>query len=182
MDKLNEESINWLKFYGGIIEEGIPPSTYYKLVRKSDDKIVAQGSKAKMRKLQKEKGDDDYYIGQSPTKKVGDTYRTKVEESSVSWHRSPRTKQEKKHGAAEEEDTPKVRAKRNPKNLPSTYDDISKSREKSWKKHRKSQYKEEFSLLGELEDLNLLKDLVESVGKPPYNFDHRAEYDYGDHD
>lgn len=59
------------------------------------------------------------------------------------FHRSPKSKQEKARAATSEVDDiePKVRAKRNHKNLPDSWDDIPPGRTRSWKKHRKTQYK-----------------------------------------
>lgn len=60
-----------------------------------------------------------------------------------SYHRSPKSKQEKSKAAGSEVDEmePKARAKRNANNLPDSWDDKNPGRQRSWKKHRKTQYK-----------------------------------------
>jgi len=60
--------------------------------------------------------------------------------------RSPQTTQEKKQFyAARDENTglkPRIRGRRKPMALPSSWDDLHKNNERrSWKKYRKTQYK-----------------------------------------
>ena len=62
------------------VNEAIPKSTMYKLVRKSDNVIVDQGSKARMHKLRKA-GDGEFYVGVSGKKNVGDKFKESVEEA-----------------------------------------------------------------------------------------------------
>lgn len=69
-------------------------------------------------------------------------YSGTLEEGRIQGYVHPKTKQEKKHGASKDEDEPKVRSKRSPKNLPSTYDDKPIGTQRSWKKHRRNQYKD----------------------------------------
>jgi len=72
----------------------------------------------------------------------GNTSIVNLNEGS-SYHRSPKSEQEKAVAAVadKDEEEPKVRAKRNAKNLPDSWDDIPPGRTRSWKKHRKTQYK-----------------------------------------
>ena len=57
-------------------------------------------------------------------------------------HRHPKTQQERKNSVSVDGDEPKVRAKRNKRNLPTNWDDMSPERQRSWKKYRKTQFKE----------------------------------------
>lgn len=86
-----------------------------------------------------------------------DRYNCILSEGS-SYHRSPKSKQEKARAAGSEveEEEPTVRAKRNAKNLPDSFDDKNPGRQRSWKKHRKTQYKvkEQFSFLDFLMEMD----------------------------
>jgi len=62
-------------------------------------------------------------------------------EYTITGYRSPKTAQEKRNSSDSDELTPNIRAKRNKKNLPSTYDDKPTHTERNWKKYRKDQYK-----------------------------------------
>lgn len=63
----------------------------------------------------------------------------------ISWYRHPKTIQERTIAETIDNDLPKVRAKRNKVNLPSSWDDLKNQsiKFKSWKYKRKIQYKEE---------------------------------------
>jgi len=59
-------------------------------------------------------------------------------------YRTPATTQEAKAYEAATAQGVKVRARRNPRNLPNSYDDKPRSRSYSannWKRHRKNQYR-----------------------------------------
>jgi len=58
------------------------------------------------------------------------------------YHRHPKTQQERKKAVVADEDEPKVRAKRNAKNLPDSWHDMTPEAQRSWKKQRKTQFKE----------------------------------------
>lgn len=77
-----------------------------------------------------------------------------------SFYRAPKSKQEKAKAAGSEVDEmePKARAKRNAKNLPDSRDDLNQGRTRSWKKHRKTQYKVKE---GNFPFLNYLKESYE---------------------
>ena len=78
-------------------------------------------------------------------KNVLDGIEKSLTERSSFGFKRPATSQEKRAASAlEKERGPvKVRAKRKSKNLPSEYDDVYRSdvSSKSWKKHRKHQYR-----------------------------------------
>jgi hypothetical protein len=56
----------------------------------------------------------------------------------MSFHRRPRTTRERRDSLYAEG---YCRAKRNFHNLPEAWDDITRTKQRSWKEHRKHQYK-----------------------------------------
>lgn len=76
-------------------------------------------------------------------KKLVPSFLDFLAEYTYSGHRNPKTTQEKRANSGSEMDDaePRVRPKRNRKNLPSTYDDLPKNDDRSWKRHRKAQFK-----------------------------------------
>ena len=59
----------------------------------------------------------------------------------VAGYNQPHTQNERKRNAAVGEEEPRVRAKRSPKNLPSSYADKESTKSNSWKEKRKHQYR-----------------------------------------
>lgn len=88
----------------------------------------------------------EYYLSGDKNPKTLHTYRQTpvpflIRRRTWIWLRHPRTKQENSYNQTEktEEYSGKIRKSR--KNLPTAWDDLPIRLQRSWKKHRKTQYK-----------------------------------------
>lgn len=59
----------------------------------------------------------------------------------MGWYRYPKTSQEIRNYSRWSDVPVKIRSKRNPANLPDSWTDIPRTIERSWKAHRRTQYK-----------------------------------------
>ena len=161
MSKLDENTVLWLKKWAGILEEGDGRGMGRYITVYSREDLPDGKTHRKTLQLTKRRYNGMFNEDEQATLDAGETVERHIKNNNgnlvriryatgtgtsadlynEAYNRSPKTKQEKSKNAANDEKEPKPRAKRAAKNLPSTYDDLPKDRSRSWKKHRKSQYK-----------------------------------------